>query len=161
MFDKLYFPILDRLRKDSYWHEFAATVRRGVIALTYQYKDEDPIYVQRETLLKASNPLLNAGVAAQEIYLSYLSYMPSRTLTCGHRICDRCVERCCSADRVLARCLLCGATNGTTLRPKPLTAGIRVLSLSGTIAEANSIGHFLRTLRSKLRIPLFESFDLV
>lgn len=162
VYDELYFPMFDRLRKGTHWHNFADAVRRGVAALTYQFTNDDPLPILRETLLKAGQSLCGAEkLAAQNICLSCLSCTPTGELSCGHRICDRCIERYRSADGTLTNCLLCNATNDLPVRPKPLNTGVRLLRLSGRISEAFGIYRFLQSLRSKLRIPLYECFDLV
>lgn len=164
VFNEFYLPMLERFRKGTYWHDFTMAVRRSVAAFTYQFRDEDLWAVHRETLSKTGSSLEkvnSAAGASEEICLWCLSYAPFYTLSCGHRVCDRCVKCYCSGNGFLVRCLLCGEANYKSLRSKPPTAGVRVLKLSGTIAEAQAMCCFLRTLRSKLRVPLHECFDLV
>ncbi|KUI65132.1 hypothetical protein VM1G_00665 [Cytospora mali] len=166
VFDELYWPLFDRLRKGLNWQTFTSAVRRGFIAYTYQFREQDPLSTHCDTLLKAGRslqaikPPLN-DLSGQQICLSCLSYTPSNTLSCGHQICERCIDLHSCSSGLLPQCLLCGVANSALVRAKPPTAGVRVLSLSGEAADAPAMARFLQCLRSKLRIPLYQHFDLL
>jgi hypothetical protein len=89
---------------------------------------------------------------------------PSR-LSCGHRLCDACVAIHCQETEGqtfrLPACVSCRAANHTPLHVKPPTAGVRILRLSGPVEAAQGMASFLRSLRSVVRSPLHDHFDLV
>ncbi|KAI9777798.1 MAG: hypothetical protein M1839_008593 [Geoglossum umbratile] len=70
--------------------------------------------------------------------LCCLMRMPEKVFTCGHALCDTCVQVFGTALKkepysyLINLCLLCGANNGNRkFRYQPPTAGLRILCLDG------------------------------
>jgi len=97
--------------------------------------------------------------------LSCLVRVASNGLSCGHRLCDACVAIHCQDTEGqafrLPACVFCRAANHTPLHVKPSTAGARILRLAGPVGAARGMAGFLRSLRSVVRSPLHDHFDLV
>ena len=93
----------------------------------------------------------------------------SNTLTCGHKLCDPCVEICGlpSIDQPRAfefsTCPLCGQIIDDLIRLRPRTAGIRMLEFGGPADQKENMWSFLKTLQTVLALPcsLREHFDVV
>lgn len=96
------------------------------------------------------------GERSQSLCLSCLGCRPYYKLTCGHYICDSCIDR-----NGMEHCAACGLKNHIELHTKPPTAGVRVLSLSGDAADAPAIAQLLQQIRRQLHSPLHQNFDLV
>lgn len=152
---------LDRLRRDAVWPEFSTALRHNFTAFAAQAcSGESTLHDARVSAIQQWDSIqgqhLASNHAVRSLCLSCLASRPHWSMSCGHRICDTCVYR-----RDSNRCPLCGLKNDAEIRAKPPTAGIRVLALHGTVADAPSIADLLRKLRSELHSPLHENFDLV
>lgn len=100
------------------------------------------------------------SMAQGDLCLSCLAHRPHAALSCGHRVCDWCVQRH-GGPHGLNKCLVCGVDQANSLQAKPRSAGARILSLQGAVEDAPAIARCLRSLRSELRSPLWQHFDLV
>lgn len=120
----------------------------------------NPVAHHRRILEKVGSLNLDWGTC-----LSCLVRVASNGLSCGHRLCDACVAMHCQESEGqafrLPACVFCQAANHTPLHVKPSTAGARVLRLAGPVGAAQGMASFLRSLRSAVRSPLHDQFDVV
>lgn len=103
--------------------------------------------------------------------LGCLPRSPEKVLTCGHALCDVCVQyfgsRCSEARDAycLDKCMLCGMNNERTfLLVLPPTAGIRILSLDGGGVRGIVPLVLMQKLESHLdgfQLPIRDFFDFV
>jgi hypothetical protein len=76
------------------------------------------------------------------------------TLDCGHSLCDSCIVihgRAPFDEWIVDRCPLCGALNKVCFLPKPLTAGVRVISIGGHPGDVFAL-HFLKEIEAGLQL---------
>ncbi len=90
----------------------------------------------------------------------------SSSLSCGHNFCRPCIDLFslpgAQSGQVFSfsGCPLCGASNAAPVRAKPLTAGVRILRIGGSVADAAHLVRVLGRLH-ELSGCLGEQFDLV
>lgn len=92
---------------------------------------------------------------------------PEHVLTCGHAICDVCVRIYGSmipgneSKYVISKCILCAKKGSLTTRLKPVTAGVRILSIDGGGVRGVVPLEFLRLLQGILGAELLiqDLFD--
>ncbi|RYN61291.1 hypothetical protein AA0117_g13033 [Alternaria alternata] len=102
------------------------------------------------------------------ICLACIQVDPEHKLRCGHLICERCfagMATCSQADPyryTLDCCPFCSQACQATVRTKPATAGLRVLSIDGGGIRAAIPIQFLCALEKAvgLDMPIQEHFDL-
>lgn len=93
---------------------------------------------------------------------------PEHKLICGHLICEKCftcIGSCTETDPYLYKlddCPFCSQTCKASVRVKPATAGLRVLSIDGGGIRATAPFQFLSALEKAvgLDMPIQEHFDL-
>lgn len=160
VFDELFAPNL--LYKKSW-------IQGGIQDLRLEYKrlatlieqGFDPVSIHRQVLAEVGD----LGKDSTSTCWSCFTRSPSRLLTWGYRLCNYCV-RVYSRDEEhsyfdLSRCLLCGRKSLEPIYVKPSAAGLRVPRISGNVRDATKIANFLWVLRSRIRAPLYEHFDVV
>ena len=100
--------------------------------------------------------------------LACLRRSPEHVLRCGHSMCSTCVEifgeGSYDAEReyIVKRCLLCGGAELLTVRLKPPTAAMRVLSVDGGDTRGIIPLKTLLLMQERLgpELPLHELFYL-
>lgn len=136
----------------SHFAKFAAAAVAGAL---------DPV-AHHQRILKEVGSL---NLDCRGTCLSCLVRVASNGLSCGHRLCDACVAIHCQETEGqafrLPACVFCQAANHIPLHVKPSTAGARVLRLAGPVGAARGMAGFLRSLRSVVRSPLHDHFDVV
>jgi hypothetical protein len=121
----------------------------------------------RTELLAEFQPWL-ATRKLHTICLACIQADPEHKLTCGHLICERCfagMATCSQTDPYLYTldcCPFCSHHCQATVRMKPVTAGLRVLSIDGGGIRAAIPIQFLCALEKAvgLDMPIQEHFDL-
>ncbi|KAL6150048.1 hypothetical protein ACJBU6_11562 [Exserohilum turcicum] len=102
------------------------------------------------------------------ICLACMQAEPEHKLICGHLICEKCftcIGSCTETDPYLYKlddCPFCSQTCKASVRVKPATAGLRVLSIDGGGIRATAPFQFLSALEKAvgLDMPIQEHFDL-
>lgn len=90
-----------------------------------------------ETLRSIGRDPDSNGITSLECCLFCLSGLPRQILECGHRMCDDCVRRfahCRAGEEsgfMVKACMICGTASLLRVQLKPVTAGVRILSLDG------------------------------
>ncbi|KAJ5047776.1 hypothetical protein J3E72DRAFT_204316 [Bipolaris maydis] len=113
----------------------------------------------------------SSAAASQKLYKVCLACMqadPQHKLTCGHVVCEKCfidMGNSPATDPYLYTlncCPFCSQISEVTVRVKPATAGLRVLSIDGGGIRAAIPIQFLCALENAigLDIPIQEHFDL-
>lgn len=159
MFNELFAPKLLKIP----W------IQSGMLDLRLEYErlatrieqGSDPMSIHLQVLAGVGD----LGKDSTSTCWSCFTRPPSRLLTCGHRLCEYCVRVYSRGEEDsyfdLSGCLLCGRKNLEPIYVKPSAAGLRVLRISGSARDATNIAHFLWSLRSRIRAPLYEHFDVV
>lgn len=154
VFDRLYLPfLLDIQFRQSALDDLASLVKTEFLELNANLTKSP--YQCRP--LASRHGVLQQGHAPGSCF-TCLAHVPSNTLTCGHRLCDTCILKSCHP---LHKCSLCARVNEVSFHPKPATAGVRILRLSGQVSDAREIALLLKALRSQLSGSLPYYFDLV
>ncbi|CAN8096761.1 unnamed protein product [Discula destructiva] len=161
IFEELYQPFLDRLNRTAIWQGFVTALRDSFTTFAAEHYDgrllpQNARMAAVQAWDSVEGKQLEGHPSHWSLCLSCLGSRPHGAMTCGHRICDSCVHR-----YEAKQCPACGRKNEVEIRAKPPTAGIRILSLHGTAADAPSIARLLKQLRTQLHSPLHENFDLV
>lgn len=167
-------------KKAIYATVVQSDLRDSLLLAIKKRLQEDFQHLERETMrsrrafhsekLEELFPYLS-DLKTHKTCLACLLRSPEKVLTCGHALCDVCVQyfgsRCSEARDVyrLDDCVLCGTNNERTpLQILPPTAGIRVLSLDGGGVRGIVPLVLLRKLESHLdgfQLPIRDFFDFV
>lgn len=145
-------------------------LRSQLVALTEQHFVERSKIVcpnPRTRLLADFQPWL-ATRKLHKVCLACMQADPQHKLTCGHVVCEKCFIDMGDSPTTdpylytLNCCPFCSQISEVTVRVKPATAGLRVLSIDGGGIRAAIPIQFLCALENAigLDIPIQEHFDL-
>jgi hypothetical protein len=117
--------------------------------------------------LKSHN-LQWAQIKSNRTCLCCIRRRPEHFLDCGHSICDICVrifgkvQGTIESQFTLRACVLCDRRVSSTIVLKPVTAGIRILSIDGGGVRGVIPLEFLRSIQDTLGpgCPIQSFFDL-
>lgn len=99
-----------------------------------------------------------------------ISRRPQFGLLCGHSVCENCVRVFGHNSETdpwvfrLESCFICSEYAGVSIRVKPSTAGIRILSIDGGGTRGIAPLEFIQTLQDRIALPNYPvqcNFDVV
>jgi hypothetical protein len=123
--------------------------------------------LHRQTLLRFSMDSLS--IRSDDTCFPCLQRRPQYNLPCGHCVCENCVRSFGMRNQYnpwlfeVDSCFFCSLTTcGVTVKTRPPTAGIRVLTLDGGGVRGLTTLEFLRHLQYKIDLPypVQENFDV-
>lgn len=128
----------------------------GIVKLQWPMADRPQISTRKTC---GGFSVERSRVRSDATCLVYLNRTPQFALPCGHSLCDICVrifggggERETWNFRIHT-CFLCGLKSDVTVKVKPDTAGVRMLSIDGGGVRGIMPRQILKLLEDRIGLP--------